>query len=100
MAVGGDFNAPTAHVDIAAASRDSGESWALSSVMPGGYRSGVAFAGHDELVAVGPTGSDVSFDGGDTWTTFDTGYFDTVQRGRDGTVWASGNAGRVAVLER
>lgn len=100
MAVGGDFTAPTARVDVAARSRDAGRSWTLSAVMPGGYRSGVAWADPDSLVAVGPTGSDASFDGGQSWATFDTGSFDTVQRGRDGTVWASGAAGRVGILLR
>ncbi len=99
VAVGGDFTVPNGNVDIAGRSGDAGRSWALSSTMPGGYRSGVAFTGHDSLVAVGPTGSDVSFDGGRDWSTFDTGYFDTVQRGRDGAVWASGKDGRVATLQ-
>ena len=99
-AVGGDFEAPTARVDVAATSRDGGGSWRLASEMTGGYRSGVAFAGGRSLIAVGPTGSDVSTDGGRIWTTFDTGYFDTVQRAGDGTVWASGKDGRVAVLDR
>jgi photosystem II stability/assembly factor-like uncharacterized protein len=99
VAVGGDFMAPTARVDVAASSRDGGRSWQLAAAMPGGYRSGVAFVSPHILVAVGPTGSDVSSDGGGTWATFDTGYFDTVQRGRDGTVWASGKSGRVAVLD-
>lgn len=97
-AVGGDFTAPSARVDVAASSRDAGRSWKLASVMTGGYRSGVAFVGSRSLVAVGPTGSDVSTDNGRTWTTFDTGYFDTVHRARDGAVWASGKDGRVAVL--
>jgi len=97
-AVGGDYTAPDARVDVAATSRDGGRSWRLASVMTGGYRSGVAYVGSRSLVAVGPTGSDVSADGGRTWTTFDTGYFDTAQRARDGAVWASGKDGRVAVL--
>jgi hypothetical protein len=98
VAVGGDFMAPSAHVNVAASSTDGGRSWQLAATMPAGYRSGVAFVGPHTLVAVGSTGSDVSTDGGSTWTTFDAGYFDTVQRGRDGTVWASGTGGRVAVL--
>lgn len=97
-AVGGDFEAPTARVDVAASSPDRGVSWQLADVVTGGYRSGVAFVSPHSLVAVGPTGSDFSSDGGRTWTTFDTGYFDTVQRARDGAVWASGHQGRVAVL--
>lgn len=97
-AVGGDFQAPTARVDVAASSRDGGRSWRLASIMTGGYRSGVAFTGGNSLVAVGPTGSDYSRDGGRTWTAFDTGDFDGVQRAGDGTVWASGPDGRAARL--
>ena len=97
-AVGGDFATPSARVAVAASSRDAGRSWKLASVMTGGYRSGVAFVSSHVLVAVGPTGSDVSTDAGRTWTTFDAGSFDTVQRARDGAVWASGPDGRVAVL--
>lgn len=99
-AVGGDYTVPTARVDIAASSRDGGRSWRLAAEMPGGYRSGVAFAGGQSLVAVGPTGSDVSRDDGRTWTTFDTGDFDGVHQACDGTVWASGPNGRVAKLDR
>ncbi|HEY3716580.1 MAG TPA: hypothetical protein VGL39_18800 [Jatrophihabitantaceae bacterium] len=97
-AVGGDYTAPDARVDVAATSQDGGRTWRLASETTGGYRSGVAYVGPRSLVAVGPTGSDVSSDGGRTWTTFDTGYFDTVQRAHDGAVWASGKDGRVAVL--
>ena len=44
-------------------------------------------------------GSDVTFDSGRTWTTFDTGTFDSVDCAADGTCWASGSGGRVAVLQ-
>lgn len=52
------------------------------------------------VIAVGLTGSDVSFDGGLHWHTFDTGQFDTVSCAPDGACWASGDLGRVAVLQR
>ena len=49
-------------------------------------------------LAVGPTGSDLSFDGGRNWKSFDTGSFDAVLCARDGSCWASGEQGRVARL--
>jgi hypothetical protein len=53
-------------------------------------------------LAVGPTGSDVSYDGGRTWARFDTGSFDAVACAAggswDGGCWASGENGRVARL--
>jgi hypothetical protein len=51
------------------------------------------------LIAVGPTGSDVSFDGARRWTAFDAEPYDAVDCVR-GTCWASGPAGAVAVLDR
>jgi len=68
--------------------------------------SGVPFrrdlgAGHlATVIAVGLTGSDVSFDGGLHRRTFDTGQFDTVSCAPDGSCWASGDLGRVAILQR
>jgi len=52
------------------------------------------------VIAVGLTGSDVSFDAGLHWHTFDTGQFDTVSCAPDGSCWASGDLGRVAILQR
>jgi len=49
---------------------------------------------------VGPSGSDVSTDGGRTWSTFDTESFDSVECTHDGACWASGEQGRVGVLTR
>ena len=68
----------------------------------GGYRSGVAWLPGEKpvAVAVGPTGSDITHDGGRTWTTFDADSFDAVMCATDGTCWASGADGAVAILRR
>ncbi len=101
VAVGGDFTAPTGRDRIAAVSPDS-RHWFTSPVMPHGYRSGVAFVARTvaSLVAVGPTGSDVSDNAGLTWTRFDTRSFDNVECAADGSCWASGAAGRVGILRQ
>jgi len=99
IATGGDFNTPTSAVDALATTGTGGDSWQLSPGAPGGYRSGVAWLAHsDTAIAVGISGSDVSLDGGRHWQQFDDGSFDTVSCTRDGACWASGEAGRVAVL--
>ena len=98
IAVGGDFAAPTAARDGAATSRDGGHTWITAAVVPGEYRSGSAWAAGRTALAVGPTGSDVSFDSGRTWRRFDTGSFDTVACAGHGACWASGEQGRVATL--
>ncbi|WP_256795697.1 oxidoreductase [Terrabacter sp. Ter38] len=100
--VGGDFAAPTGAVDNAAWTSDGGRTWTKSSTNPSGYRSGSAWVPHTArtVLAVGPSGSDVSTDGGRTWSTFDTGSFDSVECTHDGACWASGEQGRVGVLTR
>ncbi len=101
VAVGGDFANPTAASAVAAVS-DFGLPWTLSVTQPSGYRSGVSWVPGTlaTVLAVGLTGSDVSYDGGWHWSTFDTGQFDTVSCARDGSCWASGDLGRVARLRR
>jgi hypothetical protein len=96
--VGGDFNAPTNGVRASGSTRDGGRSWHQGGDLSG-YRSGVdwVWGTRDTLIAVGPTGSDVSYDGARSWRAFDATDFDAVDC-VPGTCWASGPKGAVAVL--
>ncbi|KAM0276567.1 hypothetical protein ACHAQH_006619 [Verticillium albo-atrum] len=100
VAVGGDFTVPEGAERNAAWSEDGGETWTASETFPRGYRSAAAWVGGlcNVAVAVGPTGSDVTVDGGRTWTGFDGGAFDSVECVGRKTCWASGPSGRVARL--
>ena len=76
-----------------------GRTWTVARAVPGEYRSGSTWTGRgDTALAVGPTGSDISHDGGRTWHRFDTGSFDAVDCTFDRACWASGAQGRVAKL--
>jgi photosystem II stability/assembly factor-like uncharacterized protein len=96
--VGGDFTAPTNGARASGFTRDGGVTWRQGGDLSG-YRSGVdwVWGAHDTLIAVGPTGSDVSYDGARSWTAFDTTDFDAVDC-VPGSCWASGPNGAVAVL--
>jgi photosystem II stability/assembly factor-like uncharacterized protein len=100
VATGGDFANPSAATNVAALSSHRGP-WFSPPAGPAGYRSGVTWVPHSPatVIAVGLTGSDVSYNGGLTWHTFDTGQFDTVSCAPDGSCWASGDLGRVAILQ-
>lgn len=100
VAVGGDLLNQATAVHALATSRDRGRTWTEPSAAPAGFRSGVAWHPrfHSMVLAVGPTGSDVSFDSGAHWRPFDTGSFDTVNCDDHGNCWAAGDAGRVATL--
>jgi len=99
--VGGDFSAPTGAVKVSALSFFRSP-WFTPPTETAGYRSGVSWVRNTEatVLAVGLSGSDVSYDGGLHWRTFATGQFDTVSCAPDGSCWASGDLGRVAILQR
>src|SRR5262245_18160759 len=100
IAIGGDFANPTSGADALALSRDAGRTWRAPVTAPAGYRSGVTYHPFlpSVLIAVGPTGSDVSLDGGTHWHQFYDGSLDTVDCARDGACWAAGATGAVATL--
>jgi hypothetical protein len=95
--VGGDFLAPENGADASGFTRD-GDTWRPGGDLSG-YRSGVDWVSgaRATLIAVGPTGSDVSYDGARSWTAFDDAPYDAVDC-VPGTCWASGPAGAVAIL--
>ena len=105
VAVGGDYEAPHRRADTSAFSADRGLTWTQGGRL-GGYRSGSAFlprtaatgAPSTGVIAVGPSGTDVSYDGAVSWERVEKGSLDSVECTRDGTCWASGSDGRVAVL--
>ncbi len=108
IAVGGDYTLPngTAGRPTASWSSDGGATWTAAEGLVA-YRSGCAWVpgggGTDDnavAVAVGPTGSDVSVDGGRSWRplTKDGPSFDAVQCPSDRMCWASGPRGRVGRL--
>ncbi|MCP3914142.1 MAG: PQQ-binding-like beta-propeller repeat protein [bacterium] len=102
VAVGGNYQESDATEANAAITSDGGATWELvTAAPPSGYRSAVAArAAGGELYAVGPSGSDVSNNGGRTWQRFSDEGYHALSVASDGTVWASGSEGRIAKLAR
>jgi hypothetical protein len=101
IAVGGDFERLIVNVNVAAWSRNGGISWHKADSSPGGYRSGVSWipSRGRSAIAVGPSGSDITFDGGQNWRVIDNGTFDAVDCVSGNVCWASGSRGRIARLD-
>lgn len=101
IAVGGDYRGDQQSPRAGAVSKDGGRTWQQSATPPPAYRSGVTWLPHSRVaaLAVGPTGTDLTVDGGRHWRTVDTGSYDTVDCAPDFGCWASGEKGRVARLE-
>ncbi|MBV9759147.1 MAG: hypothetical protein JO340_01170 [Acidobacteriaceae bacterium] len=94
VAVGGDYTHAGQREDTAAWTEDGGATWRRASEMPAGYRSAVEWdAELRAWIAVGPNGSDVSFDDGATWKAFDGSGWNALS-----LPWAVGAAGKIARL--
>lgn len=93
--VGGNYEKPTETTDNFAATSDGGKTWILGKGL-NGYRSGVAFVDKNTLVAVGSSGSDLSFDGGKNWKNLDQENYNSVQARGKNAIWAVGARGLVS----
>jgi photosystem II stability/assembly factor-like uncharacterized protein len=101
IVVGGDYQQPDSAEGNVALTDDSGLTWRVASHNPpAGYRSAVAVLNldfHAHYVAVGPTGTDISSDWGNSWRQVDQGSFHAVAFTQDGSAgWAVGEKGRIA----
>ncbi len=99
VVVGGDYKNERDAVENVAVTKDGGITWSLVSDHGlSGYRSVVAWmpGKPQDLLAIGPSGGDISADAGATWMPVAQG-FDTLSfapRSRAG--WAAGDQGRIA----
>jgi photosystem II stability/assembly factor-like uncharacterized protein len=67
IAVGGDYTNDTLTTRNCLITKDGGRSWQTVNTPPAGYRSCVQYIARDILVATGPSGTDISKDGGLNW---------------------------------
>jgi photosystem II stability/assembly factor-like uncharacterized protein len=104
VAIGGDYKDPDQTDAIVAWTSDGGRNWTLPRVAgPAGYRSAVVVVPattRPTLVAVGPTGSDFSTDGGQTWIPLGKIGFHAVGFANPDTGWAVGDNGMIVRFSR
>jgi photosystem II stability/assembly factor-like uncharacterized protein len=105
--VGGDYKNEAGAVDNVAVTSDGGATWTLVKDKGlSGFRSVVAYIprkGSRALVAVGPSGADLSTDDGRSWGPIEPapgGGFHTFSIAPSGQVgWGAGEKGRIARLD-
>jgi photosystem II stability/assembly factor-like uncharacterized protein len=103
--VGGDYTKEQEAGGNAALTSDGGRAWQAvhHATRPRGYRSCVARVPGSHgptLVAVGPSGTDYSADGGRVWRRLgDEGFHAVSVTPRGDAAWAVGEGGRVARLD-
>jgi len=92
--VGGNYEKPDEINNNLAFTSDGGKTWILGKGL-NGYRSSATFVDKKTIVAVGSSGSDISFDGGKTWKNLDKENYNAVQAKGKNAVWAVGANGLV-----
>lgn len=99
VVVGGDFADSLAN-DLARFTVDGGRSWQTPRTSPKGTRWCVEFVSDVKVVAVGPSGGDISIDGGKSWTSlFEDADYHVVRKSRNGNlVLVAGSKGKLARL--
>jgi photosystem II stability/assembly factor-like uncharacterized protein len=103
LAVGGNYRTESEAVDNIARTTDGGATWTLVSGRAlSGFRSVVAYVpgvSPPALVAIGPSGTDVSTDDGVTWSRLEGPGFHTFSFARGAAVgWGAGGRGAIARL--
>jgi photosystem II stability/assembly factor-like uncharacterized protein len=105
VVVGGDYTKEEVAERGAALTVDGGKSWRLiKGSGPNGYRSCVAIVKERSagmLVATGPSGSEYSLDGGESWVKIgEDGYHSVSFAASSGEGWAVGENGRISRYRR
>jgi photosystem II stability/assembly factor-like uncharacterized protein len=96
MVVGGNYKQEQQTGPNAAITRDGGQSWQLvAPTNPPGLKEAVALLPGDRLLAVGPSGTSLSADQGQTWQKLDTEGFHSTACAK-GTCYAVGAKGKVS----
>lgn len=93
--VGGNYEKPDEITNNLAFTNDGGRNWILGKGL-NGYRSGVEFVDKKTIIAVGASGSDISYDGGKTWKNLDRENYNSVRANGKNAIWAVGANGLVA----
>ncbi|WP_374163541.1 WD40/YVTN/BNR-like repeat-containing protein [Arcticibacter sp. MXS-1] len=97
--VGGDYKTDTLRDRNAFLTTDGGKTWHRPDVNPFGFRSCVTYVAKELLLSTGTSGTDISKDGGKTWTRIsDEGYHvaSVLKKGKE--VLLAGAKGRIALV--
>lgn len=96
MVVGGNYKQETKPGPNAAITRDGGQTWQLvTETNPPGLKEAIALLPGDRLLVVGPLGTSISADQGQTWQQLDTDGYHSVACAK-GTCYAVGAKGKIS----
>jgi photosystem II stability/assembly factor-like uncharacterized protein len=95
VVVGGDYKNPDRRERVAAYSHDAGRTWKLAQQQPAGYRSAVEWLDDHNIATVGPTGQEISTDGGVHWKPNSSLNLNALAASNLSNAWAVGANGTI-----
>ncbi|MVZ61044.1 WD40/YVTN/BNR-like repeat-containing protein [Sphingobacterium humi] len=100
IAVGGNYMADKDNRNNILLTKDAGKTWQKPQQPVGGYRSCVKYISPHVLVATGTSGTDLSRDGGQTWTNISPGSFNVIAVSKSGKhIYLAGSNGNIERLD-
>ncbi len=99
IVVGGDFLKDTLRENHVFYSEDAGKHWLAPNYPTRGYRECVEMITSQFVLATGPSGTDISTDGGKTWEKFnDEKSFHVIRKSRKGNLIIAAGKGKIGIL--
>lgn len=100
IAVGGDYQKDKRQDSTACYSTDEGLTWHLPNSFPAGYQSCVEFIQADTFLSTGTPGSNITVNGGKSWTKIDDISYNVCRKAKHGTlVLLAGDHGKIGVFK-
>ena len=99
--VGGDYKRDTLRADHIFLSKKDFSGWLKPAIPTRGYRECVEYINNKIVIATGPAGIDISYDGGMNWQPFcNDKLYHVVRKARKGKlIIAAGGAGKIALIK-
>lgn len=99
--VGGDYTRPALATKHNLYSNDKGATWNIPAESSRGYRECVEFISNKILFTTGPTGTDISYDGGIRWEAFsEVKGFHVLRKSRNASlIIMAGDNGQISIIQ-
>jgi len=98
--VGGDYSKDKRRDSTACYSTDKGVIWQLAETPPVGFQSSVEYIDRNTFISTGTPGSNITTDGGKTWTKIDDISYNVCRKAKHGKlVLLAGDRGKIGILK-
>ena len=100
VAAGGDYLKDTLRSNNFILTQNGGRTWTKPEINPFGYRSAVEYVSKKILIATGTSGTDISRDGGYTWTNLSPEGYNCIRKAKKGNwVLLAGGKGKISWVQ-